>query len=59
MEPGQIKEIRTKGLYRISILRLQKAMALEISIENTKSNISICELRPESLEILFEFWINQ
>ena len=59
MEPDQIKEIRTKGLYRISILRLQKAMALEISIENTKSNISICELRPESLEILFECWINQ
>ena len=54
MEPSQIKEIRTKVLYRIAILQSQKAIALESFIKNPYSNISICELRPESLEILLE-----
>ena len=39
---------------RTRILQSQKAVALEIFIENPKSNISVCELRPESLEILLE-----
>ena len=54
MEPSLIKEIRTKVLRRIAILQSQKAIALESSFENSKSNISICELRPESLKILLE-----
>ena len=54
MELSQIKEIRTKVLYRIAILQSQKAIALESFIKNPYSNISICELRPESLEILLE-----
>ena len=54
MKPNEIKEIRTNVLDRIAILRSQKARALESFTENPWSNISICELRPESLEILLE-----
>ena len=59
MAPSKIKEIRSKVIYRIAILQSQKATALESFIENPWSNISICQLRHESLEILLECWINQ
>ena len=49
-----MKGIRTNVLYRIAILQSQEVIALESFIESPQCNFSICELSPESLEILLE-----